>query len=82
MAVAGVALESDPDAVDGMRPTDVGKRQVGDDVLVLVRVVIVLQLGPEVGLREIQVHADDLINRENVVPVDLRLKPEGRQEGA
>ena len=82
VAVAGVALESDPDAVDGMRPTDVGKRQVGDDVLVLVRVVIVLQFGPEVGLREIQVHADDLINREDVVPVDLRLKPEGRQEGA
>ena len=78
VAVAGVALESNPDAVDGVRAADIGEREVGDDVVVLVRVIVVLELGPEVGLREIEVHADDLIDGEDVVSVNLRLKPEGQ----
>ena len=81
VAVAGIALEPNPDAVDGVRAADIGEGEVGDDVLVLVCVVVVLELGPEVGLREIEVHADDLIDGEDVVSVNLRLKPEGRQEG-
>ena len=80
MAVAGVALEPNPDAVDGVRAADIGEGEVGDDVLVLVRVIVVLELGPEVGLREIEVHADDLVDGEDVVSVNLRLKPKGRQE--
>ena len=46
-----------------------------DDVLVLIRLVVGLQQRPKVRLREREVNGDDLIDREDVVAVDLANQP-------
>ena len=69
--VAGIALQPNPHAVHDVRATHVRQGQVRGDVFVFVCLVVGLQQRPKVRLRECEVNGDDLIDRENVVAVDL-----------
>ena len=69
--VARIALQPNPHAVHDVRATHVCQGQMRGDVLVLVCVVVGLQQRPKVRLGKRQVDCDDLVDRENVVAVDL-----------
>ena len=73
--VARIALQPNPHAVHDVRATHVHQGQMRGDVLVLVRLVVGLQQRPKVRLRKREVNGDDLIDREDVVAVDLANQP-------
>ena len=71
MRVARVSFEPHAHAVHDVGTTHVSEGQHGWDVLVFVRRVMGLQIPPKVVLRKSQVNRDDLVNREDVVAIDL-----------
>ena len=71
MRVARVSFEPHAHAVHDVGPTHVSEGEHGWDVLVFIRRVKGLQIPPKVVLRKGQVNRDDLVNREDVVAIDL-----------
>ena len=80
MHVAGIALQPNPYTVPDMCATHVRQGQMRGDVFVFVRLVVGLQQRPKVRLRKCEVNGDDLIDREDVVAVDLANQPQREQD--
>ena len=57
-----------------MRAADVRQGQMGSDVFVFIGIVVRLEQGPKIRLRKFEVDADNLVDVEDVVPIDLGMR--------
>lgn len=64
-----------------MCAADVRQGQMGCDVFVFIGIVVRLKLGPKISLGEFEVDADNLVDVEDVVPIDLGMRNCACREG-